>query len=732
MNNKILPAVGAIALGLAALSSCSDENDVIVGEGRVFLSARINSDVKVVSRATAAEEYGDDCMIWISSDKGLVRRYEGINNIPAEGITLMNGNYVAEAWAGDSVSASWDKRWYKGSEAFEVTAGSNANVTVTCHVANVLATVKYADDIDDVLTDYTLTIGHSRGELTFAGTKDEQQGKTASFMMPSTSTSLHWIISGTTSEGALIQREGDIENVASAHEYVLNVTFDNNSGTEFGGGMLQVVVDDTMVEVEDTIEITTAPDIVGFGFDLGSTLYAEEGAMGQRSVYFSASSEFKSIGIESTALNSIAGLGTDYIDLYDLQGSAAEILASKGISFATETVANGGQLLKLTFAKSFTNLLTNGEYTFKFTAKDSKGKSSQATWHIIVSDAPVQTDEVDQMEVYTSKATLVGTVAKDGVESVGFNYRARGASDWTYVEGTVASTAAGVRSRAASFTKGTKFTAVVSDLTPGTTYEYAAVNDDFVGTIQTLTTEATVQLPNADFETWTTASDGAYQIGDGSFWDTGNHGSITMNKNVTYSSSECVHGGSLAAKLESQFVGVGSIGKFAAGNLFIGKYLKTDGTNGILGFGQKFSARPKAVKIWVKYTPGTVKYTNSGAPDIVKGEPDLGIIYTALLDETLDTSDSSYPGYPVLIKTKTSQLFNKTASNVIAYGEKVLEGNIQSADGGMVEITIPYDYARTDVKPTYIMLVCSASKGGDYFSGGPSVLYVDDVELVYE
>jgi hypothetical protein len=731
MNNKILPAVGAIALGLAALSSCSDENDVIVGEGRVFLSARINSDVKVVSRATAAEEYGKECMIWISSEKGLVRRYDGIDNIPADGITLNNGHYVAEAWAGDSVSASWDKRWYKGREEFDVEAGSNSTVTVTCRVANVLASVKYADDIDDVLSDYTITIGHSRGELTFSGTKAEQEEEKASFMMPSTSTSLHWTISGTLTDGTLIQREGDIENVASAHEYVLNVKYNNDSDTEYGGGMLQIEVDDTMVEVEDTIEITTAPDIVGFGFDLGSTLYAEQLNVGQRSIYFCASSEFKSVTIESAALSSIAGLGIEYVDLYNMTTTADEALAAKGITHSLDTTANGGQLLKLTFGKTFTDMLVNGEYTFKFTAKDSKGKSSQATLHIIVSDSPVQTDEVEDLEVYASQATLVGTVAKDGVENVGFNYRARGTSDWTYVEGTVSSSAAGVRSRATSLSKGTQFTAVVSNLTPGTTYEYAAVNDDFVGTVKTLTTEAAIQLPNSDFETWSTASDGAVQLGDGSFWDCGNHGSITMDVNVTNSTSECVHSGSLAAKLESQFVGVSIFGKFAAGNLFIGKYLKTDGTDGILGFGQKFAARPKAVKIWVKYTPGTVAYTNSGAPDIVKGQPDLGIIYTALLDETLDTSDSSYPGYPVLIKTKTSKLFDKTASNVIAYGEKVLEGNIQSADGGMVEITIPYDYARTDVKPSYIMLVCSASKGGDYFSGGPSVLYVDDIELVY-
>jgi hypothetical protein len=88
--------------------------------------------------------------------------------------------------------------------------------------------------------------------------------------------------------------------------------------------------------------------------------------------------------------------------------------------------------------------------------------------------------------------------------------------------------------------------------------------------------------------------------------------------------------------------------------------------------------------------------------------------------------------WPIVIMTKSSKrsLFDKTASNIIAYGEKVFT-EATSGDG-LVQIEIPIDYTRTDVRPSNIVLVASASRYGDYFTGGPSVMYIDDFELVYE
>ena len=49
------------------------------------------------------------------------------------------------------------------------------------------------------------------------------------------------------------------------------------------------------------------------------------------------------------------------------------------------------------------------------------------------------------------------------------------------------------------------------------------------------------------------------------------------------------------------------------------------------------------------------------------------------------------------------------------------------------EFTIPIEYTSTDRVPTHILIVCSSSRWGDYFTGcDKSELWVDDFELIYD
>ena len=213
-----------------------------------------------------------------------------------------------------------------------------------------------------------------------------------------------------------------------------------------------------------------------------------------------------------------------------------------------------------------------------------------------------------------------------------------------------------------------------------------------------------------------------YGPGEDMFWDSGNHGSASMSTNITTPDETYTHSGQYSAKLQSQFVGLGGIiGKFAAGNLFIGQYVGTDGTNGILDFGRTFTSRPAKLKGYIKYTPGTVNYSETDA--LPNGATDIGSIYIALGDWDA----------PVRITTKDKNLFNKDDEKIIAYGEWDITSTVQGTDGGLMEFEIPLDYRSLDRIPTYIVVVASASKYGDYFTGsGSSTMWIDDLELVYE
>ena len=650
--------------------------------------------------------------------------YQGRSR-PAGGINLASGNYIAEAWTGDSVSASFTERFFKGAQDFTVSAGTTSRVTVTCGIANVVTTVEYSESIDKVLSDYTMTVGHSCGSLEYVG-RDESKGY---FMMPSTDTDLTWTLKGTLADGKEFTKSGTLKAVQPAHLYALSVKYVPGEAVQEGGAFITVEVDESAVEISDQVVITAAPVIKGLNFDLSQTITAEPGAMGRKTLLIGANGELTSLVLKSSDFPELLELSGDDFDAVRISEDLRNSIAAHGLLFYFESDPETDQSqVKVVFEDEYTVHLASGEHSVTFTATDSNGKSTTAVMNMALTDAAVVTEPVNEADVYTSTAALTGSLLKSGASEYGIRYRIAGTQDWTSVPANLSRS-------------GEAFSVTLTGLTPATTYEYASYADTETGTIRTFTTEAAAQLPNAGFEIWNKVSIGGKNIlvpgNDLSFWDTGNHGSATMNKEITNQGTEYKNSGDYSAKLKSQFVGIGSIGKFAAGNVFAGRYLGTDGTDGILGWGRIFTSRPTAVKVWVRYEPGTA-VTNKGAGSYLPaGATDQGIIYMALTDATTvkydgsKTVDSSLTGteYACIVKTKTSELFDPEGDNVIAYGVEVLDA---TTEPGMIQITIPLDYRRTDIKPSNILFVASASRYGDYFQGGEgSTLYIDDIELVY-
>lgn len=705
MNNTIYK-LAAAALVASGLSACSEEQLPVEGEGHVKISATLNSDVTVVSRAQTEEELAESCTVWISNSKGVVREYHGLNNIPAGGIDLYSGHYKAEGWAGVKSAASWEDRWFEGAEEFDVAKGETTNVELSCKIQNTLVSVVYDASADEVISDYTMTVGSTAGELVFEG-NDERKGY---YMMPEGETSLKYTLKGKLSTGEEYTRSATIENVKPSTEYRLTVRY-TGEDAELGGAFLTIDVDESEVVVEDTILITVAPEIQGFNFDIDQPVRGKAREFGRKSLYISASAALKSVILEGEILQQKLGLDGPDFDIMNYDDQVRDAVVAGGINNVyTYDADNDISNMKINFEELFTNSLDNGEYTITISATDVLGKSSVKTLNLVVSDDPVTTAAIDLMDVYATTAVLRANFSGDATE-YGFNYRPVGSSDWTYVSGTA---------------NGSEYSASISGLAPETEYEYVAVTPDFIsGKVIRFTTEGAPQLPNASFEK--SMMDGKilrfYGEGEKMFWDSGNKGSSSIGKNITTLSTDYKHSGDHSVKLASEKIAIA----FAAGNLFVGEFLGTeDLTKGILGWGRPFTARPKALKAWVKYNPATVSEANGGG--LNKGDMDEGIIYMALVDNSTD-SYKSYSGWPCMIATKPPKLFNPNGNNVIAYGEHVFKGATEG--DGLIEITIPLDYKRTDIKPSNIILTASASRCGDYYTGGPSVMYIDDFELVY-
>lgn len=716
----------AVAASSMMLAGCSADDlfGPRDGEGTLSLTASIGNDVKVVSRADADQlraDYGESLLLWITKPgEGPVRQYNGIDNVPTDPVTLHSGSYVAEAWAGDSVAASFDKKYFKGYTPFEITNGNSTAVEVKCNIANVVVSLSFDESVDAALKSWTVTVANGEESITYEG-HDARKGY---FMMPKKADNekLTLTLEGTAPNGDAYSQTADIEAPKGGYEYKVNFSHTPGSFND-GGAFFTITVDETEIVVEDELVITLAPEIFGIDFDIAQEQAAATGEMGRKCVFISAVDRLSSLTIESANLQHYLGGST--ADVFSLSESALARLAAAGINFMTyKNEAGEINRVRVNFEADFTNNLVSGLHTFKFIAGDNGDgteKTSEATLSLRLSNAAVELQEATDVSYTTT--TFVATIVKPDelTGNVGFNYREKGASDWIFVAGT---------------NNGTTLTATVDNLKFGTPYEYCAVAGGYTSPAKELTTLTPPQLPNASFEQTSTASDKALMFSadpNDFYWDSGNHGSQKMSKNVTEVTTKYFHSGKQGLCLHSQFVGFGALGKFAAGNIFVGKYLATEGMDGVLGWGRPFNCpiRPKALKVWARYEPVNITHDDTSAlPSVSKGDPDNGIVYIALVtDQTMSYNSESWPQ---IVKTSSSsrQLFNPSGSNVVAYGEHVFTS--ATTEPGLVEITIPLNDVNPSLTVSNIIIVASASRYGDYFVGGNgSLLYLDDFELVY-
>lgn len=338
------------------------------------------------------------------------------------------------------------------------------------------------------------------------------------------------------------------------------------------------------------------------------------------------------------------------------------------------------------------------------------GVTTEWTISLTVSDLAADLTSVDS---WTCVAWLHASV-KEGTRCR-FEYRRAGSdAPWSAApEGWVAAGATG------------ELICRLVHLDPATAYEARVIDvaTDVASPEVGFTTGKATQVPDSDFTQWWLdgriwcpwAKDGE------PFWGTGNKGAATLgDSNTTPLADIMSPTGYAGASLETRFVGIGMLGKLAAGNLFAGSYLRTEGTNGVLSFGRPFSERPVALRATIKYSPVAISHS-SAEMAMLKGRPDTCVVWCALID-----SDEPYE-----IRTKPSDrhLFDENGPEVVAYGR--FQQGSEIAD--LTTVDIPLVYVATDRVPRYILIVASASKYGDYFTGGAgSLLTVKSYSLVYD
>lgn len=708
------------------LGSCIDRDDAFCGEGSATFTVNMISDItEVKSRALTDEEQNhlkEICFIQIyNADNKLIRNYQGLANLPEE-LKLVSGDYTVVVTAGEPVSSSFTQKYYEGKKAFTITRGDKTQVDVKCNIANTLVSITFDESLQNSFNFYSVNVAANENvKLTF---NTENRGAIGYFTLPVNSNLTCSFVGKTTTDQDYAQ-ENVILDVKPATHYklVYKLSADDNNG----GASVDLIVDEVPLETnEEEIVIYQRPKITltnKLGESIDTNLIADLDVDAIDSFIFTVNTSCPVASANLSCANFIDfGLDSNSLDIYSMSSAEIAALALKGINVVRRGVIDGPASWTIELSEALVQKLTAsvGNYAISLAVGDSFNNTTTTNFRILVTtDFPIMTSKIDIATVWTNKATIAASVKSAAFTEFAFRYKKVSATDWIRVPAVV---------------NGNVATAKLINLDPNTEYEYQAMDGESVSDlIFSFTTDALLQPQNAGFESWSKPGKPWLLYGDGEsmWWDSGNHGSATMNKNVTVSSETYKNSGTFSAQLSSQFVGLGIIGKFAAGNAFVGQYLKTDGTDGILGFGRPFTSRPKSLKGFIRYVPGTVTYSDVPAGiDFPKGSIDIGTIYIALGDWT----GESYDGvtWPVVVKTKASQrqLFDPNGPSVIAYGAQ--DWIAATAGDGMIEFEIPIEYRTLDRKPTHIILVASASKYGDYFSGGNSIMWIDDLELIYE
>ena len=173
------------ALSLLVACTQESETDGVVSTGSGFLlslsEGSISSEETTNTRMLPAElekPVAANFQLTILPQGGEQPIYSG--SFTSEPIPAGAGHYTLTAHCGSNPQLAWDTPYYEGTAEATVTEGRYAEVTIPCHVANALMSVRFSNPtlFNQLYSDYGLTI--QNGESTLRITP-ENQTKSAYF-----------------------------------------------------------------------------------------------------------------------------------------------------------------------------------------------------------------------------------------------------------------------------------------------------------------------------------------------------------------------------------------------------------------------------------------------------------------------------------------------------------------------------------------------------------------------
>lgn len=704
--NKCIRYITLTAIMALSLLSCSrKESGVLLSRGEGLLTLEFGYDLSLspVTRAESQEDMTFKVEVIDIRSGVTVKTVEDHHTLQNEPIALREGNYIIKASNGTDVDAGFDSPYYEGRDTVAIVAGQEASSMITCTMANVKVTVSFSDAVKQNFSRYSVDVtnGLPNGKLTYDGETLAGQGYFKA------TGSLVWTITMTNTDGTEYDPiTSEITNVKPRDYY--NIHFDINgsgSATQEGGVSVRISVDGTVNEQAHdlNVNLNKAPEPVvteASGADLTDVVRAPQGVGLVGLLNLKAEAGFKRVTITHSS-EAVAALGIPgTVDVLAPEAGVKEAAAAAGLTWSD--CAEGETGADIDMRQLLSSRLAIGTYEFAVNILDLQSQyvSTRITVKV-VPNVEVSTTRTNPWAKFAYVYAQYNTESEP--EGMGFEWRKSGESTWTPFSGELTR-------------EGTAYSARIGGLEPSTQYEVRAItaaehSDD---NIMSFTTQAADQLPNFNFDSWSDSGHSPNADGD-SFWDSGNGGTSIMGEYPTSQETSFVKSGS-AVRMESKYVTLA----FAGGNIYSGSFGKVQLPSGAtINFGRPYTCRPTALHGWYSYAPKEINRTKSPY-DNLKGTMDVAKIYVALTDWSA----------PFVVNTNTGTFFDVNDPSVIAYGE--LEDGT-GTNGEYREFTINLEYRDLERIPTHVLIVATASKYADYFTGGEgSLMYIDEFEFLFE
>jgi len=677
-----------LASGVFLLPGCSEGEENLSehgnDSGEVTLTLRTDpgpSAIEIVGTSKAGAEAlqldAADFAVEILNAQGDVSKHWNRYGEMPEKVRLNTGAYTMRAFYGSDSEAGFDAPYFLGETPFKVAGQQNNQVTVTCKLAGCMASVAYGGQIVQDFTDF-------RTEITSGGSNtvvfDKDESRPAYFPAGELNIKVYM-----TDENGKTRLYTPAPITAAPQDFI-TLHIDTKNAT--GELTLTIRTETATTDKEVTVDLPTftlpkpAPTMLVSGFDeTTGEMTGTEGVVPEEAkVHVRADGGIARCTVRVNSPQLIAEGWPEEFDLTELSAETKELLRAHGLQW-TENM-QGTTLAEIDFGGLLGTLVAEADKTptlhsFTVSITDAFDQRSEERTVSFSVQPPVFTmEELRPGDIWATKADVRVTVTA-GNPDLFIVQRRTESGEWRpcVQEKTVSGNEISITVKS-----------LPSTATAGVPIALRIRYGNHFSTPQNITTEASTQVPNSDFEMYCTYKYDSGNDIDQYFWyaspDTEDKWWATRNpasasqltgmlgggKNIytrNNGTSPVDNGSGKAVEIKTTAWGRGNTSivngggtknNITAGLLYIGEYSyklsESGGTwaagSGIMDSetitqGHAFGSRPARIRFQYKFAPidnesfqayATIENRDNGTVELARAEVPAATAAAAVNDMT--------------------------------------------------------------------------------------------------